>query len=71
MDLLVTGFPELIDMASRGEFGGQEAQQALPALLLLRGLGNATNDGALSYRIELAPDYTVTVNGLDIERILQ
>jgi hypothetical protein len=71
VDLVVEGFPEVIDMVARGQFGGQEAQQALPALLLLRGLGNATAEGGLSYRIELAPDYTVTVNGLDIARMLQ
>jgi hypothetical protein len=71
MDLVVQGFPEVIDMVSRGEFAGQDAQDMLPALLLLRGLGTPTAEGGLSYRIELAPDYSVTVNGLDIASILQ
>jgi hypothetical protein len=71
MDLDVQGFPEVIDMVSRGEFAGQDAQDMLPALLLLRGLGTPTAEGGLSYRIELAPDYSVTVNGLDIASILQ
>ena len=71
LEARIKGLDGLIEMASAGDLGGEAARDMVPALIALRGLGARDPAGGadLLYRVELAPDLSVMVNGLDIRRL--
>ena len=50
--------------------GPPDVQQMSAGLLLVKGLGKAEPDGALSWKIESTPTGAITVNGADVSKLL-
>ena len=51
--------------------GPDMAQRALPALAMAKGLAKSESDGSLSWRIEVADDRSITINGIPLGKTPQ